>query len=68
MTKRDIDRVRVEMDRLRERLDVIQMMHSKGQGGWSAAVYLTSGPETAAIRRASMDLTRALADLRRPNP
>lgn len=37
----------------------------KGDKGYSSVFY--GSKETGALRRASMDLTRALADLRKPN-
>jgi uncharacterized protein YerC len=60
MRRSDIERVRAEMDRLRERLDVLQMLHGKQETYGS----IQGNPESGAVRRASMDLTRALARLR----
>ena len=44
-------------------LDLARELQSEQRG---AAVYFTGSRITGATRRASMDLTRALADLRRP--
>jgi homoserine acetyltransferase len=33
----------------------------------NSTIWITGSPETAELRRRSMDLTRALAELRKPN-
>jgi hypothetical protein len=53
-----INQVKTEMKRLIKRIDALS--------GSEVACFAPSA-ETGAIRRASMDLTRALADLRRPD-
>ena len=44
-------------------LDLARELQAEQRG---ASVYFTASKATGATRRASMDLTRALADLRRP--
>ena len=53
--------VRVEIDRL---VDALDRLEARGDFD-PDAIYNQGSPETGKVRRASMDLTRALADLRR---
>lgn len=57
-----IDRVRLEMSRL---MDAIKELEVAGTYVLGDFRYYSSGKLTGAVRRASLDLTRALADLRR---
>lgn len=58
-----IDRTLREVERFKEAaLDAAQVLV-----GGESTIYLTGSKETAAMRRASLDLTRALAKLREPN-
>lgn len=54
-------RVRAEMARLRQALDDLEMNEAPTVPNG----YYHGSAKTGAVRRASMDLTRALADLRR---
>ena len=60
MNARTLEAAIAEAERFLDRARELQ----SEQGG--AAVYFTGSRFTGATRRASMDLTRALADLRRP--
>lgn len=57
MRSASIDVVKIEMERLYDQISRLQRMEGK-QDCYGGSKY------TAAVRRASMDLTRALADLR----
>jgi hypothetical protein len=62
ITKEKIDTVKAEMIRLVKTLDALEKRISAKEKYF----YLWAGsPETSAVKRASMDLTRALASLRR---
>jgi len=60
MKRKDLDSVVEEMRRLKHRIDELDdaILHKRIELDFG-------GKETAAIRRASMDLTRALAKLRK---
>lgn len=47
-------------------LDLARKLQIEQRAGGSGGGYFTASRITGATRRASMDLTRALADLRRP--
>lgn len=53
--------VRIEIDRLVSALDRLEARDDFDHD----AIYIPGSPETATVRRASMDLTRALACLRK---
>lgn len=53
--------VRIEIDRLVSALDRLEARDDFDHD----AIYTLGSPETGNVRRASMDLTRALADLRK---
>ena len=57
MTRQDIENVKTEINRLNDRIYALERSTSLD--------YLWPSKETAAVRRASMDLTRALAEMRR---
>ena len=65
MKKSKIDRVKTEMDRLKERIEALEAEALDDGFGRGKMTDYWSPKETGAVRRASMDLTRALADLRR---
>ena len=51
--------------RTRINIDYVNMVHRHGKVSFPAEQCVTTSAETATARRASMDLTRALAELRR---
>ncbi len=53
------------MDRLKERIETLEAAALDDGFGRGKMTDYWSPKETGAVRRASMDLTRALADLRR---
>jgi len=55
-----VRRAKVEAKRFLDRLAEVELKHSEDDMAFHGC------RETAALRRASMDLTKALADLRRP--
>lgn len=59
MDKKKIDAVKVEMKRLEARIKNLEESDDGTHRYWASK-------ETGAVRRASMDLTRALAELRKP--
>lgn len=60
-----IEKVKQEIQRLK---DAIRKLEEVNPGPTTMSNGWLYGPrETGAVRRASMDVTRALADLRRPN-
>lgn len=62
MTKEKIEAVKTEMQRVAARINELQ----KSRSSEDAKKYNWLMPkQTGALRRASMDLTRSLADLRR---
>lgn len=62
MTKEKIEAVKVEMKRLAARINELEAK----QKAEANEKYPSLNPrQTGAVRRASMDLTRALSDLRR---
>lgn len=60
ITQRKIDNVRSEIRRLEYALDILT-----GGENWRPEGFAGGTAASGAVRRASMDLTRALADLRR---
>ena len=62
MTVNEISRVVAETHRFLQAANAVQALHLKDTQRNRA---LVPSKETAALRRASMDLTRTLADLRR---
>lgn len=60
ITQRKIDNVRSEIRRLEYALDILT-----GDENWRSQGLVVGTAASGAVRRASMDLTRALADLRR---
>ena len=66
MKDEKIQAVRNEIDRMLKALNKLENNNSPEKLGGSGVEYYFSAPKyTGAVRRASMDLTRALADLRR---
>lgn len=61
ITTSNLGKVRAEVARLMEAMNALEMHPEE----FSPAGYYYGSPKTAAVRRASMDVTRALADLRR---
>lgn len=62
MDVQSINEVEVEMARLATRIADLKALIGSGDRYWS----ICGSPETAAVKRSSMDLTRSLARLRRP--
>lgn len=62
----DMQLVKTEMDRLTVAMLAYEMQ-LEADGGSDSDTWLHANVQRAAVRRASMDVTRALADLRR-NP
>ena len=61
INQHEIDNVRSEIRRLEYALDILT-----GGENWSPEGFAVGTAASGAVRRASMDLTRALADLRKP--
>ena len=59
MTKEQIEEVKAEMERLRKRIAEFEKRKKDEPYHWSCA-------EAGSVRRASLDLTRALAKMRKP--
>ena len=64
MTPASIAEVEAEMTRLHKRIKALKLVLGPNPVKYLAAV--PSCPESGAVRRASLDLTRALARLRKP--
>ena len=64
MDVRDIEEVEIEIARLSKRIDSLweSISEKDRENNWLA----TYGRHTGAIRRASLDLSRALAKMRKP--
>ena len=62
MDVESINEVEAEMARLATRITDLKALIATGDRYWS----ICGAPETAAVKRSSMDLTRSLAKLRRP--
>ncbi len=62
MDVQSINEVEAEMARLATRIADLKARIAAGDKYWS----ILGSPESAAVKRASMDLTRSLAKLRRP--
>lgn len=63
MKKQKVDEVMAEIDRLKKAIQTMKNACAvSGDGDWK---YYESGKYTGAVRRSSMDLTRALTRLRR---
>lgn len=60
INQHEIDNVRSEIRRLEHALDILT-----GDENWRPGGLVVGTAASGAVRRASMDLTRALADLRR---
>lgn len=68
MTIDKINVVLAEMERLKERANALKkvLKEENAYETYNTDIYIRGrGREVGAVRRASMDLTRALADLRR---
>jgi len=61
INQHEIDNVRSEIRRLEYALDILT-----GDENWTPDGLVVGTAASGAVRRASMDLTRALADLRKP--
>jgi hypothetical protein len=55
----------VEAERFLQRAKKLRLMVKDSYQGLHSKTYLSYGSDSSAVRRASMDLTRALARLRR---
>jgi hypothetical protein len=64
MRKPNVQEVNFELSRLQNLIKHLQKSDAWQESFRTGTGYIPGGPETAAIRRASMDLTRALAKLR----
>ena len=65
MQRYRIDEVSAAMDRLSDAIDAFKT-REEHDDHFRRFVGISAFKETAAIRRASMDLTRALAEMRKP--
>lgn len=65
MRKQALVELKKELARFQERFDVVWKLQESDKMGESP-LFLWGCAETAAMRRASLDLTRALAQLRKP--
>lgn len=63
INQHEIDNVRTEIRRLEQALDILTTDEN-----WKPKGLVVGTAASGAVRRASMDLTRALADLRKPMP
>lgn len=57
----------IEADRFIKRAEALRDLHLDNNAGKQAGDIYENPREQGAVKRASMDLTRALADLRKPN-
>jgi hypothetical protein len=67
MTKRDLEAAVDEAERFLKTAREIRVKFGNNSWGVMNVDALISGPSVAACKRASLDLTRALAQLRRPS-
>jgi hypothetical protein len=67
MTKEILDAAKAEAERFLKRCKAVTFKEYTYSNG-SKRQFVDDSKASAAVRRASMDLTRALADLRRPGP
>ncbi len=58
--------VRCEMERLETAISALEKRERRERPGRGGQDDITACRESAAVRRASMDLTRALSELRKP--
>jgi hypothetical protein len=65
MKQEKIQAVRNELDRMLKALNALENERSPERLSSGTAFYFSAPKLTGSVRRASMDLTRALADLRR---
>lgn len=65
MNMQKIEAARAEAQRFIDRVDALRREHINYMSG-DRKYYFSAPKESGAVRRASMDLTRALSDMRKP--